>query len=186
MSKANSELARLWQEERRLELAAQQEAEFEADLATMRQRTRETFDFWERSFGGKIRDWRRARSWSQEDLAQKMTELGFEMHQTTVAKIERGTRPLRVAEAVALAQVFDVPALAVFHGPGPELEPLSISRMREHMESIEESLADAQERLRYQANQVAYWETDRAAWADMLNRAALREERNSNGDDAQP
>lgn len=36
------------------------------------------------------------------------------MHQTTVAKIERGTRPLRVAEATAIAEVFEMPIMAVF------------------------------------------------------------------------
>lgn len=63
----------------------------------------------EKDFGTRVRELRRACNWSQEYLAQRLKGEGFEMHQTTVAKIEAGTRPLRVAEAAALAHIFSVP-----------------------------------------------------------------------------
>lgn len=50
---------------------------------------------------------------SQEQLAQYMTMSGFTMHQTTVAKIESGKRPLRIAELYAIADILDVPLLAL-------------------------------------------------------------------------
>lgn len=151
---------------------------FQSDVAETRARTRESFDWWERAFGEKVKGWRRDRNWSQEDLAREMTALGFEMHQTTVAKIERGGRPLRVSEAVALAQVFGVPALAVFYGPGPDLEPWSIAAMREHLERLDESVRDAQARLEEQAKDLAFWEASRTVAADMLNRSAKAAEQN--------
>lgn len=79
-------------------------------------KTRGVYEYWETSFGTKVRQWRQARNWSQEDLADRLRLQGFDMHQTTVAKIERGTRPLRVAEAAAIANIFRVPPLAVFMG----------------------------------------------------------------------
>src|SRR5690348_12301624 len=65
------------------------------ELALARQRN----ESWERRFGKILQSWRGDRGWSQEDVAQRLRRQGFEMHQTTVAKIERGARPLRVAEA---------------------------------------------------------------------------------------
>lgn len=41
---------------------------------------------------------------SQADLAEKVAGAGVSMHQQTVAKIERGTRPLRLEEALAIAE----------------------------------------------------------------------------------
>lgn len=66
----------------------------------------------EKRFGEQLRQWRKARRWSQEYLADKLGELGFELHQTNVGKIERGERPLRLAEAAALASLFDPAALS--------------------------------------------------------------------------
>ncbi|OBJ18263.1 helix-turn-helix transcriptional regulator [Mycobacterium colombiense] len=75
---------------------------------------RAAHESWEKRFGEVVRGWRLDRNWSQEEVAEKLRYEGFEMHQTTVAKIERGARPLRVAEAAALGAVFDMPVMAVF------------------------------------------------------------------------
>lgn len=42
---------------------------------------------------------------SQADLAARLAEAGLAMHQQTVAKIEKGTRPLRLQEAQMIADV---------------------------------------------------------------------------------
>ena len=75
---------------------------------------RAAHESWERRFGEVVRGWRLDRNWSQEEVADKLRYEGFEMHQTTVAKIERGARPLRVAEASAIGAVFKMPPVAVF------------------------------------------------------------------------
>jgi transcriptional regulator with XRE-family HTH domain len=77
-------------------------------------RRRAGHESWEKGFGEVVRGWRLDRNWSQEDVAEKLRYEGFEMHQTTVAKIERGARPLRVAEAAAIGAVFNMPVMAVF------------------------------------------------------------------------
>jgi len=46
---------------------------------------------------------------SQKELATRLSELGFNIQQSAVAKIENGTRPLRVSELVAIAHALGVP-----------------------------------------------------------------------------
>lgn len=53
---------------------------------------------------------RKAARLSQEDLAERMSRLGFKFHQTQIAKIENGTRLLRFDEVVGLAKALNVPA----------------------------------------------------------------------------
>lgn len=96
------------------------------ELALARQR----HESWERRFGEAVRTWRLDRKWSQEDLAERLRHQGFEMHQTTVAKIERGARPLRVAEAAAIADVFDMPIMAVFGQSSPLDRPVNLDSQR--------------------------------------------------------
>ena len=57
----------------------------------------------DRSFGRRLRNLRTKRGWSQDYLAQRVTEGGTAIHQTQVAKLEAGTRAVRLSEAVALA-----------------------------------------------------------------------------------
>ena len=47
-----------------------------------------------------------------------MAAHGFEMHQTTVAKLEGGQRPIRLNEVQALADVFGVPIGEMFGQEG--------------------------------------------------------------------
>ncbi len=55
-----------------------------------------------------LRELRTKRGWSQDELAERMTRLGFRMHQTQVAKIENGSRALRFNEIVALSVALGV------------------------------------------------------------------------------
>lgn len=69
---------------------------------------------WESLFGGRVKDLRQAKGWTQDELARRMTAAGYAMHQTTVAKTESGTRPTNVGEIAALAAVFEMPIAALF------------------------------------------------------------------------
>jgi len=160
------ELARLLQKVRMKELA-------DTHTASMR----DFYEWWEKRFGVKVREWRQARNWSQEELAKQLHEVGIEMHQTTVAKVERGTRQLRVSEAVALAHVMGMPVLSVFYGPGPEGEPWSMETMRKQMEQADEDIRQTEERLDALYKRLTYHETSRASTANAINRAALEADR---------
>lgn len=82
-------------------------------LAEMSARTRlETGDLYrmrERQVAREIRTQRILSGLSQADLANSMTELGFQMEQSTIAKIENGKRPFRLAELFALSAILNVP-----------------------------------------------------------------------------
>ena len=53
---------------------------------------------------------RERRGWSQEELAKRLTDKGVDTYASTVAKIESEKKPraVRLAEAAAIADLFDV------------------------------------------------------------------------------
>jgi transcriptional regulator with XRE-family HTH domain len=56
-----------------------------------------------------LRILRKTRRLSQEDVAERMGKLGFKLHQTQIAKIENGNRPIRFDEVLGLAKALGVP-----------------------------------------------------------------------------
>lgn len=62
----------------------------------------------EANVGKRTRRHREQRGWSQEELGRRLGNYGFAMHQTTVAKLENGSRPIRLNEVQALADIFGV------------------------------------------------------------------------------
>lgn len=64
----------------------------------------------DKRFGKVLKEHREHRGWTQPQMAEKLTEHGVQpMHDTTVAKIEAGTRSVRINEAVAIADLLGVP-----------------------------------------------------------------------------
>ena len=59
---------------------------------------------------------------TQADLAAAMKGLGWKWSQSTVWSIERGDRPLRLAEALAVAEILDVPVDSLARTEGAEAE----------------------------------------------------------------
>lgn len=65
----------------------------------------------ESDFGKSVRTERERRGWSQEELAKRLEAKGIEnIYASTIAKIESEKKPraVRLAEAMAIAEVFDV------------------------------------------------------------------------------
>lgn len=57
-------------------------------------------------FAASVKRLREERGWSQGELARRMTEAGFDdFHQTTISRIEKNKRPVRIGEARGLAKV---------------------------------------------------------------------------------
>lgn len=104
------------------------------------------FEEFERILGAKIRHLREERGWSQSDLARRLSELGLDLHQTTIAKMEAGRRPLRVSEAVAVAQAFKLPANALFWLPVPG-EPFRLAEAREDLARSEKWTSELEETM---------------------------------------
>lgn len=139
---------------------------------------RRVHEDWEKSFGDNVRHWRRERNWSQEELADKLRSEGFDLHQTSVAKIERGTRPLRVAEAAALATIFRVPPLAVFLGsPQAEEQQSPLNQLNDMIASAQNLLNEMKADMSRSAGRYVDQEAHVLALARMLNQTALEAER---------
>ncbi|WP_162264180.1 helix-turn-helix domain-containing protein [Mycobacterium sp. Root265] len=152
----------------------------EASAANPAQR-RQVHEDWEKSFGDNVRHWRRERNWSQEDLADKLRSEGIDLHQTSVAKIERGTRPLRVAEAAAIATIFRVPPLAVFVG-SPQTDARSpINQLNDMIAAAQVLLNDMKADMSRSAGRYVEQEAHVLALARILNQTALDAEKRQNG-----
>lgn len=65
----------------------------------------------------RVRQYRKARSLSTQELSDALAEHGCHMHRSTLAGLEHGRRPtLRLGELYALAHVLDVPVGVLLHG----------------------------------------------------------------------
>ena len=82
----------------------------------------------ESRFAANMRAMREALGWNQSELARRLTEAGLEgFHQTTISRIEKGERPIRLGEATVAAQVFQVPVERLA-GDGSDLAALALIR----------------------------------------------------------
>jgi transcriptional regulator with XRE-family HTH domain len=92
--------------------------------------------------GEQLRQLRKARGWSQEDVARKMSALGFGMHQSTVGRLESAQLPLRLNEAIALASLY-----------GTSLDALLGGTTGMDAETLDEEIRKTEEQLRQAADE---------------------------------
>ncbi|WP_432457936.1 helix-turn-helix transcriptional regulator [Cellulomonas iranensis] len=89
----------------------------------------------ESRFAMNLRALREALGINQSEFARRVTEAGLEgFHQTTVSRIEKGERPVRLGEAAIIAQVLGVPVDRMT-GEGEDLAALA--RMRQRLAAAE-------------------------------------------------
>lgn len=101
----------------------------------------------EAQVGQRVRRLREQRGWSQEEVGRQLARWGFKMHQTTVAKLENGARPIRLNEVAALARLFAVSMADLWDDEA----------VSDEQQILEARLTDLQAQLRYaqQAEAVA-------------------------------
>ncbi|MCV7224539.1 helix-turn-helix domain-containing protein [Mycolicibacterium komossense] len=117
---------------------------------------RKRHESWEKRFGETVRNWRNERGWPQEEVARRLGWQGFDLHQTTIAKIERGARPLRIAEAAALAEVFEMPITAIFGLTLPQDRTANLDAQQRELEQVRRQVDDSRETLYSVAQRHAY------------------------------
>jgi transcriptional regulator with XRE-family HTH domain len=70
----------------------------------------ETSKWTDKQFGKVLKKHRVRRGWTQPQMAEMLADKGVQpMHDTTVAKIEAGTRSVRINEAAGFADVLGIP-----------------------------------------------------------------------------
>jgi transcriptional regulator with XRE-family HTH domain len=62
---------------------------------------------WEMNFVAQMQALREAKGWSQTEFAKRLAEEGLKFHQPTVQRIESGIRPLKLTEALTIAEVLE-------------------------------------------------------------------------------
>jgi transcriptional regulator with XRE-family HTH domain len=102
---------------------------------------------WEQRFGARVREIRQARGWTQDDLAKRMTSAGYQMHQTTLTKLENGSRPTSVGEAAALAAIFGIPMPYLFATMGAADLRVQLAGLSHTLDTISEERIKIRERL---------------------------------------
>lgn len=113
----------------------------------------------EEAFARGVANFRESMGWSQSELARRMTAEGWSTYsQMTVSRTENGERPIRLAEARALAKIFGTEIEAMLH---PDRELKSTIDLRE----IDESIKSCWEGLKYS---VAALMEQRARWDESV------------------
>lgn len=95
--------------------------------------------------GRRVKDLRRALGLTQTDLARKLAAYGVTMHQTTVAKLEGGTRPTTVHELLGLVRVLDCEPGQLLPPMGPPAADAELQRLTREVE-LAQVRVDRQER----------------------------------------
>lgn len=136
-------------------------ADLQREIAESQGSLRESLFALEAAMCDKFRRLREERGWSQQDVSEKLARMGLDMHQTTVAKMEKGKRPLRVAEMYALSWVFGLPPGAVFWLPSKDQMPFAMQYMSERLSDIDQQQNDMRQRF------LEMFESHLAVYADL-------------------
>lgn len=82
-----------------------------------------SWDGWgyEINFATQMRERREAKGWSQTEMARRLAEEGLKFHQTTVQRVEIGQRPLKLTEAMVIANVLGVKFERMLRGDSIEI-----------------------------------------------------------------
>jgi transcriptional regulator with XRE-family HTH domain len=97
--------------------------------------------------GRRVRGLREERGWSQQDLGRRLAPYGFELTQSTVAKLENGARPVRLNEAAALAALFGVNISELIDAEVQAEASSDVEDRLRHLRWLHAAISDAQTAL---------------------------------------
>src|SRR5512143_50681 len=81
-----------------------------------------------KQFGDLMREMRERKGWSQRQLAEMLYTVELRLDPSAITRIERGTRDVKLAEAIAIASVLEFALEAISFSPEEHF------RMREYSE----------------------------------------------------
>jgi transcriptional regulator with XRE-family HTH domain len=97
-------------------------------------------------FSKHLRTERDSRGWSQTEMAEMLSDKGIPMHWTTIAKIEKNDRSVRIDEAAGIADLFDTSVDALLGRkvrPGNDLAYILRAVLNTARQSAEQTAAIA-------------------------------------------
>jgi transcriptional regulator with XRE-family HTH domain len=98
----------------------------------------------DQNIAANLRTYREAGNISQEELAQRMADRGFGFSQATIWKIERGQRPVKASELVALAHCLGVmSAASLTYKPDAALYQVQLEQANRNAHHAYQSLKEA-------------------------------------------
>lgn len=137
----------------------------------------------EETFGQVVRELREARGWSQRELAEELATYDITVHQSTIAKIEAGARPIRLNEALAISALLGVPSLVdLLSTAGPNSADPTQAEAAEYQKALKEATKIA---LEAEQNFVTARRETRAASRRLRTLTQVCEEVKKNWIDAQ-
>lgn len=102
-------------------------------------------------FAAALQRYRERAGMSQSELGRRMSDEGYPWHQMTVARTEDGERPVRLDEAVALADILHVGLRALYRPAAPPTGSEEFANLlaratsaEEHVRGARTAFADAQ------------------------------------------
>lgn len=96
----------------------------------------------EQRFGAQVREAREGRGWSQEALARNLRDTtGIDLHQTAIARLERGERAIRFNEVAAMANLLGLD-LTPYSSTAPPLTPEEYENAVRSLEKVREMEQD--------------------------------------------
>lgn len=97
--------------------------------------------------GRNVQRFRKARRLTQEQLADRLLRnAGIGLRQQVLAKVELGTRPLRLSEAAAIARELEIPVDALIAGPTADVARVVVEEIEE-IRQLCEHITDQGRRL---------------------------------------
>ena len=105
-------------------------------------------------FAASVKRLREREGWSQGELARRMVSSGRDgFHQTTVSRIEKNERPVRIGEAISLAEIFDTTVVDMTAPTNEARAVDKLSRELSYIRANEDALGEAV--LRYMHSQTS-------------------------------
>lgn len=117
----------------------------------------------DQNFGQAVRLLRQDREMSQDELANRVTGLGYPLSQATIGKIERGDRKVTVGEGEALARALGTNTSTLIAGPSYITREALSSRLRQLRSELMEAMSvfeSAQQLVAIEANRLEDYDVE--------------------------
>jgi transcriptional regulator with XRE-family HTH domain len=102
--------------------------------------------------GRNLLRFRKAANISQAALADQLEKRGFPFGQTTIVKVEQGTRPLKAEELVAIGEILEIPTSALLEYTDAEERQAATAQLENAVAGIvarRERIAELEDEIRH-------------------------------------